>query len=48
MGGFPEALKECDSGLGVIPNDPLLLAFKVEIYLLLDKGRASDGGATRQ
>ena len=37
-GNFPEALKECDRGLGVIPNDPMLLAFKVEIYILLDKG----------
>ena len=37
-GDFPEALKECDRGLGVMPNNPLLLAFKVEIYILLDKG----------
>ena len=27
------------TGLGVIRNDPLLLAFKVEIYLLLDRGK---------
>ena len=37
-GNFPEALKECDRGLAVIPNDPMLLAFKAEIYILLDRG----------
>jgi len=36
-GDFSEALDECDRGLLAIPNDPLLLSFKVDIYFVLDK-----------
>jgi tetratricopeptide (TPR) repeat protein len=46
-GDFPEALKECDRGLGVMPDNPLLLAFQVEIYILLDKGEEAGGTVER-
>ena len=36
-GDFPGALDECDRGLSAIPNDPLLLGFKVNLYFILDK-----------
>jgi len=37
LGDFPGALQECDKGLSAISNDPLLLAFKVDLYLILDR-----------
>ena len=46
-GEFSEGLKECDRGLGAIPNDPLLLSFKVEIYILLDHGEEARATADR-
>lgn len=36
-GDFSEALKGCDKGLSALPNNPLLLAFKTDLYLILDK-----------
>jgi len=36
-GDFKEALNECDRGLSIIPNEPLLLSFKVDIYFILDR-----------
>lgn len=37
LGDFPGALQECDKGLSAIPNNPLLLAFKVDLYFILDR-----------
>jgi tetratricopeptide (TPR) repeat protein len=36
-GDFPGALRECDEGLSAIPNNPLLLAFKTDLYFILDQ-----------
>ncbi len=37
LGNFPEAIQECDKGLLAIPNNPLLLAFKADLYFILDR-----------
>ncbi len=37
IGDFQEALTECDRGLLNIPNNPLLLSFKTDLYFILDK-----------
>jgi tetratricopeptide (TPR) repeat protein len=36
-GDFPGALRECDQGLSAIPNNPLLLAFKADLYFILNQ-----------
>ncbi len=36
-GDFSGALRECDEGLSAIPNNPLLLAFKADLYFILDQ-----------
>jgi tetratricopeptide (TPR) repeat protein len=37
-GEYPEAVAECDEALIGMPHDPLLLAFKAEMEILLDRG----------
>ncbi len=36
-GDFPGALRECDRGLSAMPTDPLLLAFKADLYFILNQ-----------
>lgn len=36
-GDFQEALDECSRGLSSIPNDPLILTLKADIYFILDR-----------
>ena len=36
-GDFPGALRECDRGLSALPNNPLILAFKADLYSILDQ-----------
>ena len=37
QGDFSSALEECDRGLAVLPYNPLILAFKADIYFILNK-----------
>lgn len=37
LGDFTGAIYECEKGLSVIPNDPLILAFVADIYFILNK-----------
>ena len=37
QGDFSSALEECDRGLAIMPDNPLILAFKTDIYFILNK-----------